>query len=100
MRGPHPFDQLRARMTPERRAHNAPQTQALRAAHPQPPGQPPQETDADLLPESEQPVVLAYQRAPVQRLPGVVRAIRAGDGTLARTDDAWQTLGLEEPPEA
>ena len=100
MSGHHPFDQLRARMTPERRAQNAATTQALLAVHPQPQGQPPQEMDADGLPESEQPVVLASQRALVQRLPGVVRAIRAGDGTLARTDDAWQTLGLEEPPEA
>ena len=35
MSGHHPFDQLRARMTPERRAHNAAQTQALLAALPQ-----------------------------------------------------------------
>ena len=100
MSGHHPFDQFRARMTPERLAQNAATAQALLAAHPQPQGQPPQETDADRLPESEQPVVLASQRAPVQRLPGVVRTIHAGDGTLALTDDAWQTLGLEEPPEA
>lgn len=70
------------------------------AAHPEPPGQPPPETEADLLPESEHPVVLAYQRAPVQRLPGVVRAIRAGDRELALTDDEWQTLGLEDTPDA
>ena len=100
MSGQHPFDHLRAPMTPERRAQNASQTRAWLAAYPQPQGQPPQETDADLLPESEQPVVLAYQRAPGQRLPGVVRTIRAGDGTRAFTDAAWQTLGLVEPPEA
>jgi hypothetical protein len=70
------------------------------AAHPEPPGQPPQETEADLLPESEHPVVLAYQHAPVQRLPGVVRAIHAGDRELALTDDEWQTLGLEDTPDA
>ena len=66
-------------------------------------GQPcrePRETEADVLPESEHPVVLAYQRAPVQRLPGVVRTIRASDQTLGLTDDEWQTLGLEEPPDA
>lgn len=60
----------------------------------------PRETEADVLPESEHPVVLAYQRAPVQRLTGVVRAIRAGDRELALTDDEWQTLGLEEPLDA
>lgn len=58
------------------------------------------ETEAGMLPESEHPVVLAYQRAPVQRLTGVVRAIRAGDRELALTDDEWQTLGLEEPLDA
>ena len=35
MSGHHPFDQLRARMTPERRAQNAAHTQALLAALPQ-----------------------------------------------------------------
>lgn len=35
MSGHHPFDQLRARMTPERRAQNAATTQALLAALPQ-----------------------------------------------------------------
>ena len=63
-------------------------------------GDAPRETEADVLPESESPVVLAYQRAPVQRLSGVVRTIRAGDGALALTDDAWQTRGLEETPDA
>lgn len=74
---------------------------AYAAHHGQPRRQPREtETEADVLPESEHPVVVAYQRAPVQRLPGVVRAIRAGDRELALTDDAWQTLGLEEPPDA
>ena len=35
MSGHHPFDQLRARMTPERQTHNAAQTQVLLAALPQ-----------------------------------------------------------------
>jgi hypothetical protein len=35
MSGHHPFDQLRARMTPERRAQNAATTQAVLAALPQ-----------------------------------------------------------------
>jgi hypothetical protein len=35
MSGHHPFDQLRARMPPERRAQNAATTQALLAALPQ-----------------------------------------------------------------
>ena len=70
------------------------------AARHEPQGHPPQETEADVLPEIESPVVLAYQRVPVQRLPGVVRTIHAGDQELALTDDEWQTLGLEEPPDA
>jgi len=74
---------------------------AYAARHGQPRRQPREtETEADVLPESEHPVVLAYQRAPVQRLPGVVRTIRASDQTLGLTDDEWQTLGLEEPPDA
>ena len=56
--------------------------------------------EADMLPESEYPVVLAYRRQPVQRLTGVVRTIREGPRELALTDDEWQTLGLEEPPDA
>jgi hypothetical protein len=99
MSGHHPFDQLRARMTPERRAQHAATTQAVLAALPQQ-AQPPQEPDAALLPESEQPVVLAYQPPPVQRLAGVVRLIRPSEQTLALTDDAWHTLGLEDAPEA
>ena len=35
MSGHHPFDKLRAQMTPERRARNAAKTQALLAASPQ-----------------------------------------------------------------
>ena len=35
MSGHHPFDKLRAQMTPERRARNAAKTQALLAALPQ-----------------------------------------------------------------
>ena len=70
------------------------------AAHHEQQGHPPRATAADVVPEIESPVVLAYQRAPVQRLPGVVRTIRAGDSELALTDDEWQTLGLEEPPDA
>jgi len=69
-------------------------------AHHEQQGHPPRATAADVVPEIESPVVLAYQRAPVQRLPGVVRTIRAGDSELALTDDEWQTLGLEEPPDA
>jgi hypothetical protein len=46
--------------------------------------------EVDLLPESECPVVLAYQREPVQRLTGVVRTIREGPRELALTDDEWR----------
>jgi len=56
--------------------------------------------EADMLPESEYPVVLAYRREPVQRLTGVVRTIREGPRELALTDDEWQTLGLEESTDA
>ena len=56
--------------------------------------------EADMLPESEYPVVLAYRREPVQRLPGVVRVVREGPRELALTDDEWQTLGLEEDTDA
>ncbi len=56
--------------------------------------------EADMLPESEYPVVLAYRREPVQRLTGVVRTIREGPRDLALTDDEWQTLGLEETMDA
>lgn len=75
---------------------------ALAALVQHPPRHQPRETgtEADVLPGSEHPVVLAYQRAPVQRLTGVVRAMRAGDRDLALTDEEWQTLGLEEPLDA
>jgi hypothetical protein len=49
---------------------------------------------------SEYPVILAYRRQPVQCLTGVVRTIREGPRDLALTDDEWQTLGLEETPDA
>ena len=55
--------------------------------------------EADLLPDSEYPVVVAYRREPVQRLTGVVRTIRQGPRDLALTDE-WQTLGLEESTDA
>jgi hypothetical protein len=72
------------------------------AARVDPPPPPPREPEpaTDLLPDSEQPVVLAYQRPSVQRLPGVVRTICPSDQTLALTDAEWQTLGLEETPDA
>jgi len=57
-------------------------------------------TEADMVPESEYPVVLAYRRPPVQRLQGVVRTIREGPRALALTDEEWQTLGLEESTDA
>ena len=60
----------------------------------------PRVLEADLLPEREYPVVLAYRREPVQRLTGVVRTIRQGPRELALTDDEWQTLGLEESTDA
>lgn len=61
----------------------------------------PQELSEDaLLPDSEYPVVLAYQRPPVQRLPGVVRTVGEGPRTPALTDDEWQSLGLEDAPDA
>ena len=56
--------------------------------------------EADLLPDREYPVVLAYRREPVQRLTGVVRTIRQGSRELALTEDEWQTLGLEEDTDA
>ena len=62
--------------------------------------QPQRVLEADLLPESEYPVVLASRRQPVQRLKGVVRTIRQGPRELALTHDAWQTLGLEERTDA
>lgn len=57
-------------------------------------------TEADVIPESEYPVVLAYRRMPVQRLKGVVRTIREGHRELALTQEEWQTLGLEETTDA
>ena len=57
-------------------------------------------TEADVVPECEYPVVLAYRREPVQRLTGVIRTIRAGPRELALTDDEWQALGLEESTDA
>ncbi len=56
--------------------------------------------EADMFPEREYPVVLAYRREPVQRLTGVVRTIREGPRELALTEDEWQTLGLEEGTDA
>ena len=56
--------------------------------------------EAGMIPESEYPVVLACRRQPVQRLTGVVRTIRDGPRALALTDDEWQTLGLDETPDA
>jgi hypothetical protein len=53
-------------------------------------------TEADVVPECESPVVLAYRRMPVQRLQGSVRTIREGHRALALTHKEWQTLGLEE----
>jgi len=53
-------------------------------------------TAAAMLRDREYPIVLAYQRPPIQRLSGVVRTIRPSDQTLALTDEVWQTLGLEE----
>jgi hypothetical protein len=73
---------------------------AARVDPPPPRAPEPEEPATDLLSDSEQPVVLAYQRPPVQRLPGVVRTIRPSDPTPALTDAEWQTLGLEETPEA
>ena len=56
--------------------------------------------EADLLPDRAYPVVLAYRRAPVQRLTGIVQTIRQGPRELALSDDEWQTLGLEEGTDA
>jgi hypothetical protein len=72
---------------------------AYAASHAQQAPQP-RDLEADLLPDSEYPVVLAYRREPVQRLTGVVRTIREGPRELALTDDEWQTLGLEEGTDA
>jgi hypothetical protein len=72
---------------------------AYEASHEQQAPQP-RVLEADMLPESEYPVVLAYRREPVQRLTGVVRTIREGPRELALTDDEWQTLGLEESTDA
>jgi hypothetical protein len=46
--------------------------------------------EADLLPDSEYPVVLTYRREPVQRFTGVVRTVREGPRELALTDDEWR----------
>jgi hypothetical protein len=46
--------------------------------------------EADMLPESEYPVVLAYRREPVQRLPGVIRTVREGPRELALTNEERQ----------
>ena len=46
--------------------------------------------EADMLPDSEYPVVLAYRREPVQRLPGVVRTVREGPRDLALTNEERQ----------
>ena len=73
---------------------------AAYAAHHAPEPPQPLAPEADLLPEGEYPVVLASRRPPVQRLPGVVRTIREGPRELALTNDAWQTLGLEETADA
>jgi hypothetical protein len=43
--------------------------------------------EADMVPEREYPVVLAYRRQPVQRLTGVVRTIHEGPRELALTHD-------------
>ena len=50
----------------------------------------PRGLEADLLPESEYPVVLAYRREPVQRLPGVIRTVREGPRELALTNEERQ----------
>jgi len=73
---------------------------AAYAASHAPPAPQPKGREADLLPDSEYPVVLAYRREPVQRLTGVVRTIRQGPREFALTDDEWQTLGLEEDTDA
>lgn len=73
---------------------------AAYAASHEPQATEPQGLEADLLSESEYPVVLAYRREPVQHLSGVVRTIRQGPRELALTDDEWQTLGLEEHTDA
>ena len=70
MSGHQPFETLRARMTPERRAQNAATTQAVLA------------------------------RLQTGRAGAAAAGGRADDRELALTDDEWQTLGLEEPPEA
>jgi len=57
-------------MTPERRAQNAATTQAVLA------------------------------RLQTGRAGAAAAGGRADDRELALTDDEWQTLGLEEPPEA
>ena len=46
--------------------------------------------EGDMLPDSEYPVVLAYRREPVQRLPGVVRTVREGPRDLALTNEERQ----------
>ena len=50
----------------------------------------PRVLEADLLPEREYPVVLAYRCEPVQRLPGVVRTVREGPRDLALTNEERQ----------
>ena len=50
----------------------------------------PRVLEADLLPEREYPVVLAYRCEPVQRLQGVVRTVREGPRDLALTNEERQ----------
>jgi hypothetical protein len=49
-----------------------------------------------LLPDVEQPVVLAYKSKPVVRLTGVIRSIKPGRRDLALSDQEWESMGLED----
>lgn len=73
---------------------------AAYAARGNQPAAPPELPEEPMMPDSEYPVVLAYQRPPVQRLPGVVRTVREGPRTPALTDEEWQSLGLEDTADA
>jgi hypothetical protein len=49
-----------------------------------------------LLPDVEQPVVLAHKSKPVTRLKGVIRSIKPGRRDLALSDQEWESMGLED----
>jgi hypothetical protein len=52
--------------------------------------------EPELLPDVEQPVVLAQKPKPVIRLKGIIRSIKPGRRDLALSDQEWESMGLED----